>query len=118
LGVPVALHEGPQDGASRGKSPTSIPGGPWGELTNYTWLQRPRHWAYIENNTGFIPNDGEGYRNGEGISTGFVESTVNQVVSKRFCKKQQIQWTKRAAHLLLQTRVKTLNHELSASRYD
>jgi hypothetical protein len=43
-----------------------------------------------------------------------VESTVNQVVSKRFCKKQQMQWTKRAAHLLLQTRVKTLNHELRA----
>jgi hypothetical protein len=67
--------------------------------------------TYIENNKGFIPNYGERYRNGERISTGFVESTVNQVVSKRFCKKQQMQWTKRAAHLLLQMRVKTLNHE-------
>jgi hypothetical protein len=46
------------------------------------------------------------------VSTGFVESTVNQVISKRFCKKQQMQWTKRGAHLLLQTRVKTLNQEL------
>lgn len=46
------------------------------------------------------------------IATGFVESTVNQVVSKRFCKKQQMQWSKRGAHLLLHTRVKTLNHEL------
>ena len=27
---------------------------------------------------------------------------------------QQMQWSKRGAHLLLQTRVKTLNHELSA----
>jgi len=69
--------------------------------------------TYIENNQGFIPNYGERYRNGERISTGFVESTVNQVVSKRFCKKQQMQWTKRAAHLLLQMRVKTLNHELA-----
>jgi hypothetical protein len=69
--------------------------------------------TYIENNKGFIPNYGERYRNGERISTGFVESTVNQVVSKRFCKKQQMQWTKRAAHLLLQMRVKTLNHELA-----
>jgi hypothetical protein len=43
--------------------------------------------TYIENNKGFIPNYGERYRNGERISTGFVESTVNQVVSKRFCKK-------------------------------
>jgi hypothetical protein len=54
------------------------------------------------------------YRYGARISTGFVESTVNQVISKRFCKKQQMQWTKRGAHLLLQTRVKTLNQELGA----
>ena len=70
--------------------------------------------TYIENNSGFIPNYGERYRHGERISTGFVKSTVNQVISKRFCKKQQMQWTKRGAHLLLQTRVKTLNRELGA----
>src|SRR3989475_8481933 len=70
--------------------------------------------TYITNNRHLIPNYGERYRNGEAIATGFVESTVNQVVSKRFCKKQQMQWSKRGAHLLLQTRVKTLNHELGA----
>jgi hypothetical protein len=32
-------------------------------------------------------------------------------LSKRFCKQQQMPWAKRGAHLLLQTRVKTLNHE-------
>jgi hypothetical protein len=68
--------------------------------------------TYIRNNRHLIPNYGERYRNGEAIATGFVESTVNQVVSKRFCKKQQMQWSKRGAHLLLQTRVKTLNREL------
>lgn len=36
------------------------------------------------------------------------------MISRRFCKKQQMQWTKRGAHLLLQTRVKTLNQELGA----
>jgi hypothetical protein len=70
--------------------------------------------TYIENNSSFIPNYGERYRCGEAIATGFVESTVNQVVSKRFCKKQQMQWSKRGAHLLLQTRVKTLNGELGS----
>ena len=70
--------------------------------------------TYIVNNGHLIPNYGERYRNGEAIATGFVESTVNQVVSKRFCKKQQMQWSKRGAHLLLQTRVKTLNRELGA----
>jgi hypothetical protein len=68
--------------------------------------------TYIARNRGFIPNYGERYRNGERIGTGFVESTVNQVISKRFCKRQQMQWTKRGAHLLLQMRVKTLNGEL------
>jgi hypothetical protein len=43
---------------------------------------------------------------------------VNQVVSKRFCKKPKMPWTKRAVHLLLHTRVKTLNHKLSESRYN
>jgi len=70
--------------------------------------------SYITNNSHLIPNYGERYRNGEAIAPGFVESTVNQVVSKRFCKKQQRQWSKRGAHLLLQTRVKTLNRELGA----
>ena len=70
-------------------------------------------YTYIDNNAGFIPNYGERYRYGERISTCFVESTVNQAISKRFCKRQQMQWT-RGAHLLLQTWVKTLNRELGA----
>ena len=39
-------------------------------------------------------------------------STINQVVSRRFVKKQQMHWTLRGAHLLLQTRTKVLNNEL------
>ena len=70
--------------------------------------------TYIVNNRLVIPNDGERYRKGEAIATGFVESTVHEVVSKRFCKKQQMQWSKEGAHLLLQTRVRTLNGELGA----
>jgi hypothetical protein len=69
--------------------------------------------TYIVNNRHLIPNYGERYRHGEPIATGFVESTVNEVVSKRFCKKQQMQWSKEGAHLLLQTRVRTLNGELA-----
>jgi hypothetical protein len=68
--------------------------------------------TYIVNNRHLIPNYGERYHNGEAIATGFVESTVNEVVSRRFCKKQQMQWSKEGAHLLLQTRVRTLNGEL------
>ena len=70
--------------------------------------------TYIGNNRHLIPNYGQRYHHGEAIVTGFVESTVNEVVSKRFCKKQQMQWSKPGAHLLLQTRVKTLDGELGA----
>jgi hypothetical protein len=71
--------------------------------------------TYIENNAGFILNYGERYRHGERISTGFVESTVNQVISKRFCKKQQMAWTPRGAHLLLQIRTRVLNGDWEAT---
>jgi hypothetical protein len=67
--------------------------------------------TYIRSNQAFIPNYGDRYRYGEIISTSFVESAVNQVVSKRFVKQQQMRWTKQGAHLLLQVRTKVLNDE-------
>ncbi len=67
--------------------------------------------TYIVNNAAFIVNYGERYRNGERISTAFVESTINQVVSKRMVKKQQMQWTPEGAHLLLQVRIQVLNED-------
>ena len=71
--------------------------------------------TYIRNNREFIPNFGERRRQGETISTAFVESTINQVVSRRFVKKQQMAWTLRGAHLLLQTRTKVLNGKLDST---
>lgn len=68
--------------------------------------------TYIENNRNLIPNYGIKYYYGDVISTAFVESTVNEVVSKRMVKKQQMRWTKKGAHLLLQLRIKNLNNEL------
>jgi hypothetical protein len=37
---------------------------------------------------------------------------VNAVISKRLAKRQQMQWTKHGAHLLLQTRTRTLDGTL------
>ncbi len=68
--------------------------------------------TYITNNSSYITDYGERWRNNERISTGFVESTVNSVINKRYNKKQQMQWSKRGAHLLLQTRTRVLNKEL------
>jgi hypothetical protein len=51
----------------------------------------------------------------ETISSAFVESTINQIVSKRMVKRQQMRWTPRGAHLLLQVRTRVLDDELTAA---
>jgi len=66
---------------------------------------------YITANENYIVNYGDRYRDGETISTAFVESTVNEVISNRFVKKQQMRWTKSRAHNLLQVRTQVLNDD-------
>jgi len=68
--------------------------------------------TYIANNAAAIVNYSRRWDNGERISTAFVESTVNLVVSRRFAKKQQMQGAKVDAHRLLQTRTQTLDGTL------
>ncbi len=52
--------------------------------------------SYIRANAERIPNYGERHRAGEAISTAFTEFAVNQVISKRMVKKQQMRWTRAA----------------------
>ena len=74
-------------------------------------------YTYIENNANLITNYGVRYYYDDIISTSFVESTVNEVVSKRMVKNQQMRWTKKGSHLLLQLRIKSLNNELKKHFY-
>ena len=67
---------------------------------------------YITANMAAIPNYADRCRHDEPIATGFTESAVNQVVSKRMVKKQQMRWTLRGAHTLLQVRARVLNRQL------
>ena len=67
--------------------------------------------TYLRNNASYIVNYGERYRNSERISTSFAESTINQVISKRMVKHQQMQWRPEGAHLLLQVRTAVLNED-------
>lgn len=69
-------------------------------------------YTYIRNNQMMIPNYGEMRRYGEPVSTAFVESTINEVIARRMAKKQQMQWSRKGAHYLLQTRTAVLNNEL------
>lgn len=69
-------------------------------------------YTYIRNNQMMIPNYGEMCRYGEPVSTAFVASTINEVIARRMAKKQQMQWSRKGAHYLLQTRTAVLNNEL------
>ncbi len=71
--------------------------------------------GYIRGNQDSVPNYGDRWRNGERISSGFAESTINQVVAKRMVKSQQMRWTPRGAHELLQIRTKVIDGDLRAA---
>jgi len=45
---------------------------------------------YLELNADSMPDYGKRYRAGQRISTGFVESAVNEIIAKRMVKKQQM----------------------------
>lgn len=82
-------------------------------MCRYSWRKAAKEFCiYIKNNVSSIPNYAERHRYGERVSTAFAESTVNVVVGKRFCKKQQMRWPKQGAHCLLQTRTRTLDGTL------
>jgi len=64
---------------------------------------------YIENNKGALIDYGQRYRTGQPISTSRAESTVNQLVNARVNKRQQMHWSPRGAHRVLQVRAAVLD---------
>jgi len=69
---------------------------------------------YLQNNRGTTINYGKLHRCGRPISTAMAESAVNQVLNHRMCKRQQMRWTPRGAHLLAQVRCAVINGDLTA----
>jgi hypothetical protein len=67
--------------------------------------------SYICANGDYVVNYGDRYPYGERIATAFVESTVNEFISRRFVKKHPVRWTKAGAHRLLQVRAQVLDGE-------
>ena len=55
---------------------------------------------------------GKRYRAGQRISTGFVESAVNEIIAKRMVKKQQMRWNRYTVQRFLEVRVHVLNGTL------
>jgi hypothetical protein len=58
------------------------------------------------------PGYAEAYRNGERISTAHVESTVNQLINWRMCKKHQMGWSRAGAQQLLHVKTAIINGRL------
>lgn len=55
---------------------------------------------------------GKRHRDGRPISTAMAESAVNQILNHRMCKRQQMRWSPRGAHLLAQVRCAAINGDL------
>jgi hypothetical protein len=67
---------------------------------------------YLESNADSMPDYGSRYRDRLRISTGFVESTVNEIIAKRMVKKQQMRWSRHTVQAFLNVRVHVLNATL------
>lgn len=65
--------------------------------------------AYVLRNTDKPVAYGRRYHKGQSISSAMAESAVNQVINARMCKRQQMRWKPRGAHLLAQVRCAILN---------
>ena len=75
--------------------------------------------AYVLRNAAKPVDYGRRYRKGQSISSAMAESAVNQVINTRMCKRQQMRWTPRGAHLSLTktTKVSLLETLLSENSY-
>jgi hypothetical protein len=67
---------------------------------------------YLELNADSMPDYGKRYRSGQRISTGFVESAVNEIIAKRMVKKQQMRWNRHTVQRFLDVRIHVLNGTL------
>jgi hypothetical protein len=68
--------------------------------------------TYVRSNQSAVIDYGARFRSGRRIASALAESAVNSLVARRMVKKQQMQWSKRGAHLLLQVRAAVLNGDL------
>ena len=70
---------------------------------------------YLEANRAALVNYGARRWRGEPISTAFVESAVNEIVSPRMIKKQQMRWYRWTVQPFLDVRTAVLNGTLAGA---
>ena len=68
--------------------------------------------SYVRNNRASMVDYGARFRAGQRVATTMAESSVNSLVAKRMVKRQQMRWSWRGAHLMLQVRAALVNGDL------
>ena len=68
--------------------------------------------GYLGSNKRYLVPYAARYRAGLPISSATAESAVNELVSTRMAKGQQMRWSEQGAHLLVQVRAAVLNGTL------
>jgi hypothetical protein len=68
--------------------------------------------SYLYANKSAVRGYAKAFRQQKRVSTAHVESTVNQLINWRMCKKQQMRWSKAGAHCLLQVKTAAINGQL------
>jgi hypothetical protein len=68
--------------------------------------------TYVVSNRSAIINYGKRYRAGFRVASTLAEGAVNSIVGKRMAKSQQMRWSVRGAHMLMQVRTADVNGEL------
>jgi len=63
-------------------------------------------------NVDSMPDHCKRYRAGQRMSTGFVESAVNEIIAKRMVKKQRLRWNLHTIQRFLDVRIHVLNGKL------
>jgi hypothetical protein len=71
--------------------------------------------VYLESNQAALVNYGARRRRVEPISTAFVENAVNEIVSRRLIKKQQMRWSRWTVQPFLNVRTAALIGTLEGS---
>jgi quercetin dioxygenase-like cupin family protein len=69
--------------------------------------------SYLFANENAVRGCAKAFRERKRVSTAHVESTLNQLVNWRSCKKQQITWTRAGAQALLHVKTSIINGTLS-----
>jgi len=70
---------------------------------------------HLHRNRYSLPSYAIRYRYGMPISTATTEATVNQVISRRMVKQQQMRWSRDGAQHVLEVRTQVLNGSLDAT---